>query len=287
MKFGLIGAAGYVAPKHMQAIKDTGNELVVALDLSDSVGILDRYFPECKFFTESERFDRHVMKYENLDYISICSPNYLHEPHTKLGLRLGSNVICEKPLVLEPDNISQIETVAKQMSKNVYTILQLRLHPSIKILKKMINRNHYYDVGMEYITPRGPWYYHSWKGDKEKSGGIETNIGIHFFDMLMWLFGKCEKFEIINRSPRMSEGCLYLESAKVHWFMSLMKSDLPDKTKNFHRLMTVDNEEIRFDNVFSDLHTESYIEILNGHGFCPSETYDSIELVSQIRKEIK
>jgi len=284
MNFGLIGAAGYVAPRHMKAIKETRNDLKVALDPHDSVGILDKYFPECKFFTQMERFDRHVMKNESLDYISVCTPNFLHEAHIKMGLRLGSNVICEKPLTTSPRNIPQIEEVADQMGKQIYTILQLRLHPSIKLLKKMIDRNHYYDVGIEYVTPRGPWYYHSWKGKERQSGGIETNIGIHFFDMLIWLFGSYEKFEVIHRSDRMSEGWLYLESAKVHWFMSLMRVDLPDKSLKFYRAMTVDEEEIRFDNVFEDLHTESYREILAGRGFDTSESYQSLALVSEIRE---
>ncbi len=284
MNFGLIGAAGYVAPRHMQAIKDTGNELRVALDPHDSVGILDNYFPDCKFFTQVERFDRHILKNENLDYISICSPNYLHESHIKLGLRLGSNIICEKPLTTSPKNIPQIEEVADQMGKQIYTILQLRLHPSIRLLKKMVDRNHYYDVDLTYITPRGPWYFHSWKGKESQSGGIETNIGIHFFDVLLWLFGGYEKFELIHRSNRMSEGILYLESAKVKWFLSLNKMDLPDESMIAYRLMTVDKEPIRFDNVFADLHTESYREILAGNGFDTMESYQSLALVSEIRE---
>ena len=284
MNFGLIGAAGYVAPRHMAAIKETGNELKVALDPHDSVGILDIYFPECKFFTEVERFDRHIMREKNLDYISICSPNYLHESHIKLGLRLGANVICEKPLVLCPPNIPQLEEVADQMGKQIFTILQLRLHPSIRLLKKMIDRQHYYEVNLSYVTPRGPWYFHSWKGKEGQSGGIETNIGIHFFDVLIWLFGGYEKFEIVHRSDRMSEGILYLESAKVNWFLSLNRMDLPDKSMNAYRSMTVDGELIRFDNVFSDLHTESYKEILNGNGFDTMESYQAISLVSEIRE---
>jgi len=283
MDFGLIGAAGFVAPRHMQAIKDTGNELKVALDISDSVGILDTYFPDCKFFTEVERFDRHVLRDEKLDYISICTPNYLHESHIKLGLRLGANVICEKPLTTNPINIPQLEDVADQMGKEIYTILQLRLHPSIRLLKKMIDKNHYYKVQLDYVTPRGPWYFHSWKGKEGQSGGIETNIGIHFFDMLLWLFGEYERFEVIHRSDRMSEGILYLESAEVNWFLSLNKMDLPDKSKSAYRCMVVDGEEIRFDNVFSDLHTESYKEILGGNGFDSMESYQSIALVSEIR----
>jgi len=284
MNFGLIGAAGYVAPRHMQAIKDTGNDLRVAFDPHDSVGILDKYFPECKFFTEVERFDRHIVKNESLDYMTVCSPNYLHEAHCKLGMRLGMNVICEKPLTTTPDNISQLEDVSHQMSKQIYTILQLRLHPSIKILKKMIDKNHYYKVDLNYVTPRGPWYFHSWKGKEGQSGGIETNIGIHFFDMLIWLFGPYERFELIHRSDRMSEGILYLKLAEVTWFLSLNKMDLPHKSMTAYRSMRVDDEPIRFDNVFSDLHTESYKEILAGNGFGIKESYESIKLVSEIRE---
>ena len=286
MDFGLIGAAGYVAPRHMEAIKETGNILRVALDPNDSVGILDKYFPECKFFTQVERFDRHILKNEKLDYISICSPNYLHESHIKLALRLGINAICEKPLTTCPSNIPQIEEVADRAGKQIYTILQLRLHPSIRLLKKMIDRNHYYNVDLQYITPRGPWYFHSWKGKERQSGGIETNIGIHFFDMLIWLFGNYKKFEIIRRSDYISEGILYLESAKVSWFLSLNKTDLPDNSMSAYRLMTIDGEEIRFDNVFSNLHTESYREILAGRGFNTMESHQSIALVSEIREKI-
>ena len=213
MNFGLIGAAGYVAPRHMQAIKDTGNELKVALDTNDSVGVLDRYFPDCKFFTQVERFDRHILKNEKIDYMSICSPNYLHESHIKLALRLGSHAICEKPLVTNYSNIHQLMKVSEQMGKKIYTILQLRLHPSIKLLKKMINPMHYYDIDLRYITPRGPWYFHSWKGNELKSGGIETNIGIHFFDMLLWLFGPYQRFVIKERNKRNSIGELFLKNA--------------------------------------------------------------------------
>jgi UDP-N-acetyl-2-amino-2-deoxyglucuronate dehydrogenase len=284
MNFGLIGAAGYIAPRHMEAIRDTGHELKVALDPHDSVGILDQYFPECKFFTQQEPFDRHVMKHENLDYISICSPNYLHESHIKLALRLGANVICEKPLTTCPSNIAQIEKVADQMGKKIYTILQLRLHPSVQLLKKRIVKDRFYNVELEYITPRGPWYFHSWKGKEGQSGGIETNIGIHFFDMLMWLFGNYEDFAVIYRSKNMSEGKLYLKSAEVYWFLSLNRMDLKDDSMMFSRNMKVDGEEIKFDNVFSDLHTESYREILAGRGFDPKESYKSIELVSKIRE---
>lgn len=286
MKFGLIGAAGYVAPRHMQAIKDTGHELVVALDPNDSVGVLDRYFPNCKFFTQVERFDRHIMKNEKLDFISICSPNYLHESHCKLALRLGANVICEKPLTTNVENIDQIHMVEEQMNRKVFNILQLRLHPSIKLLKHMIDRSKHYIVHLSYITPRGPWYFQSWKGNEKRSGGIETNIGIHFFDMLIWLFGDVQSVEVSVRNEKLSAGVLQLESANVEWFLSLDRNDLPDKSQKFHRSMNVDGEEIRFDNVFSELHTESYRDILSGCGYGIEETKKSIELVQQIRESI-
>jgi len=284
MRFGLIGAAGYVAPRHMQAIKDTGNELVVALDPSDSVGILDKYFPECKFFTQQERFDRYVVKNEKLDFVSVCSPNYLHEAHCKLGMRLGSNVICEKPLSTTVENLRQLQTIEQQLNKKVYSILQLRLHPSLKLLKHMINPDTFYEVDLKYITPRGPWYFQSWKGAEGKSGGIETNIGIHFFDMLIWLFGDVKMFEIKTRTDKKSYGILTLERANVTWFLSLDRKDLPYGVKNFYRSMRVNGEEVRFDNVFSELHTEAYREILEGCGYGIEDSIKAIKLTQQIRE---
>jgi UDP-N-acetyl-2-amino-2-deoxyglucuronate dehydrogenase len=284
MRFGLIGAGGYVAPRHMQAIKDTGNELVVALDPNDSVGVLDKYFPECQFFTQQERFDRHIVKNEKLDFVSICSPNYLHEAHCKLGMRLGANVICEKPLSTTVENLKQLQIIEKQLQKKVYSILQLRLHPSIKILKHMITKDSFYNVDLKYITPRGPWYFQSWKGKEGQSGGIETNIGIHFFDMLIWLFGDVKKFDLIMRSDKKSIGVLQLEHANVKWYLSLDRNDLPDPNQKFYRAMLVNAEEVRFDNVFSELHTESYKDILSGNGYGIEETRKSIELVQQIRE---
>jgi len=283
-KFGLIGASGYVAPRHMQAIKDTGNELVVALDPNDSVGILDKYFPDCQFFTSMERFDRHIVKYEELDYMVVCSPNYLHESHCKLGMRLGADVICEKPLCTTVENLKQLQKVEKQMRKKVYSILQLRLHPSIKILKHMIAPDSFYNVDLKYITPRGPWYFQSWKGKEGQSGGIETNIGIHFFDMLIWLFGDVKKFDLIGRDDKKSVGVLQLEHANVRWYLSLDRNDLPDPSQKFHRSMLVNAEEVRFDNVFSELHTETYKEILSGNGYGIEETRKAIHLVQQIRE---
>jgi len=283
-KFGLIGAAGYVAPRHMQAIKNTENELVVAFDPNDSVGILDSYFPDCKFFTRQESFDRHIIKNEKLDFMAVCSPNYLHEAHCKLGLRVGANVICEKPLSLTIENLIQLQKIEKESQRKIYSILQLRLHPSIRILKYMIDRNKHYNVHLDYITPRGPWYFQSWKGKEEKSGGIETNIGIHFFDMLIWLFGNVLSFHISNRNKRQSSGVLILKHATVSYFLSLDKKDLSDPNQKFYRNMTVNGAEIRFDNIFSELHTESYIQILNGNGFDIHDSKKAIDLVQKIRK---
>ena len=285
-RFGLIGAGGYVAPRHMQAIKNTGNDLVVALDPNDSVGVLDRYFPDCKFFTKQEKFDRYIVKNEKLDYVSICSPNYLHEFHCKSGMRLGANVICEKPLSTTAENLIQLQKIEKELQKKVYSILQLRLHPSIKILKHMVNKKDYYEIDLRYITPRGHWYFQSWKGKETKSGGIETNIGIHFFDMLIWLFGDVEKFNIIKRTETKSIGILYLEHAYVKWYLSLDKNDLPDKSQNFYRSMLVNNEEVRFDNVFSELHTEAYKDILEGRGYGIEDSIKAVSLVQQIREAI-
>jgi len=284
MKFGLIGAAGYVAPRHMQAIKDTGHELVVAFDVNDSVGVLDKYFPDCAFFTKQEPFDRHIVKNEHLDYMVVCSPNHLHEAHCKLGMRLGADVICEKPLATTVDNLKQLQMVEEQTGKKVYSILQLRLHPSIKLLKHMINKNEEYLVTLNYITPRGPWYHYSWKGNEFKSGGIETNIGIHFFDVLIWLFGNVKKFEITVRDKQRSVGILQLERANVTWNLSIDKNDLPDKDQKFYRQMIVNGEPVRFDNVFAELHTESYREILSGQGYGIEDTWEAIKLVSQIRE---
>lgn len=283
LNFGLIGAAGYIAPRHMKVIKDLGHELVVALDPHDSVGILDTYFPNCKFFTHQDRFDRHIMKNENLDYMVVCSPNYLHEAHCKMGMRLGADVICEKPLALTPENAWQLLEVERQTGKRVYSILQLRLHPTIQKLKgTLVGGNHLVDL--RYITPRGPWYFQSWKGKEGQSGGIETNIGIHFFDMLLWLFGRVKRYEITERSEKRSVGIMELERANVIWFLSLDRNDLPEVSKPFYRRMLIDGEEVEFDSVFSELHTQSYFNILNGSGFGIEETLKAISLTSQIRE---
>lgn len=284
MKFGLIGAGGYVAPRHMKAIKELGHELVVALDPNDSVGILDTYFPCCEFFKDEHRFDRHIMKNEQLDYMVVCSPNHLHEAHCKLGMRLGANVICEKPLSTTIENLKQLQIVEKQMNKKVFSILQLRLHPSIKMLKSFIDSQKYYKGKLTYITPRGPWYFQSWKGNEKQSGGIETNIGIHFFDMLIHLFGDVNKFEMAMRGPSVSSGKLFLKNAEIEWYLSLCKDDLPIDSQKFHRSLNINNTEIRFDNVFSELHIESYRNILSGNGYGIEETLKAIKLVQEIRE---
>ncbi len=282
MNFGLIGAAGFVAPRHMAAIKETGHELKVALDLSDSVGILDKYFPECKFFTQVEKFDRHIIKHEHLDYMVVCSPNYLHESHCKLGMRLGANVICEKPLATTVENAVQLQIVEEQTHKRVYSILQLRLHPAIRSLRDQLSDEKHL-VDLRYITPRGPWYFQSWKGKEKQSGGIETNIGIHFFDMLIWLFGDVKSFEITERTNKRSVGIMELERANITWFLSLDRNDLPDVSKPFYRRMIVDGKEVEFDSKFTGLHIESYREILKGNGFGIEETLKAIQLTSDIR----
>ncbi len=292
-RFGLIGAAGYIAPRHMRAIKETGNNLVVALDRTDSVGIIDSYFPEADFFTEPERFDRHIEKLRRngngLDYVSICSPNYLHDAHIRLALRNNTDAICEKPLVLNPWNIDALLEVEKQFGRKIYNILQLRLHPSIVALKNKINNapKKKYDIKLHYITSRGKWYHYSWKGDIKKAGGVATNIGIHFFDMLMWIFGdvKTNKVNVYEESK--AGGFLELENANVDWFLSVDSSDLPkeiaEKGQRTFRSITVDGEEIEFSGGFTDLHTKSYEEILKGNGFGLEEARKSIEVVYGIR----
>lgn len=284
MNFGLIGVGGYVAPRHMQAIKDTGNELKVALDLNDSVGVIDEYFPNCKFFTSQEAFDRHIVKYEDLDYMSVCSPNYLHEAHCKLGMRLGADVICEKPLSTTVDNLMQLKKVENMTSRRAFSILQLRLHPEISQLKHTIENNKKHLVNLKYITPREPWYFQTWKGNEKQSGGIEANIGIHFFDMLIWLFGDVIQVEVTERNKYISSGVLELENANVEWFLSLNKENLPKGVDAFYRSITIDGEEIRFDNVSTALHTIAYQDILAGDGYGIDDSIKAIDLVERIRE---
>jgi len=283
MKFALIGVAGYVAPRHLKAIKETGHELIAALDPHDSVGILDSYFPDCKFFTSMERFDRFLSNhYNQVDYISICSPNYLHEAHCKLALRLGAHVICEKPLVLCDWNIQPLQKLEEDTGMKIYNILQLRLHPEIKKIKENLSKT-YHHVDLKYFTPRGEWYFQSWKGVEGRSGGIETNIGIHFFDMLIWLFGDVLDFNVETRTQKRSMGTLWLKNANVKWNLSLDKHDLPEQSLKYFRSIKIDNEEIRFDNIFGDLHIESYKQIFEGNGFTIKDVYPTIKLITNIR----
>ena len=293
-KFGLIGAAGYIATRHMKAIKETENTLVAALDRFDSVGIIDSYFPEANFFTEPERFDRHLDKLKRtnnkVDIVSICSPNYLHDAHIRLALRNGADAICEKPLVLNPWNIDALTEVEKNTERKIHNILQLRLHPAIIALKQKVDngpKDKVYDVDLSYLTSRGKWYFISWKGDSEKSGGIATNIGIHFFDMLSWIFGSLKENVTNVYEPDKAAGYLEFERARVRWFLSVNYDIIPDNIKangqRTYRSIKVDGEEIEFSGGFTDLHTRSYEEILAGNGFGLSDAKTSIEIVHAIR----
>ena len=292
--FALIGAAGYIAPRHMKAIKETGNNLVAALDKHDNVGILDSYFPEADFFTEFERFDRHLDKLkrqgQKIDFISICSPNYLHDSHIRFALRLGANAICEKPLVLNPWNVDALAEIEKETGRKIFTILQLRLHPAIIDLKKMIDNGpaeKIYDVTLTYLTSRGNWYHISWKGDQQKSGGIATNIGIHFFDMLTWVFGPLKGSVVEFHLNDRAKGILQFEKAKVSWFLSIDYNDIPEMVKasgkRTFRSLTIENREIEFSDGFTDLHTKSYQELLKGNGFGLTDARPAIEIAYAIR----
>jgi UDP-N-acetyl-2-amino-2-deoxyglucuronate dehydrogenase len=295
--FGLIGAAGYIAPRHMKAIKDTGNRLVAALDLFDSVGIIDSYFPEADFFTEPERFDRHMDKLRRsgknkIDYVSICSPNYLHDAHIRMALRNDAHAICEKPLVLNPWNVDALAEIERETNKKIFTILQLRHHPSIIALKEKISKgpaDKVYDVNLTYITSRGNWYYRSWKGNIEKSGGIATNIGVHFFDMLGWIFGKPIENIVQHSENDQAAGFLQLEKARVKWFLSINAETLPSHIKSkcqaTFRSITIDGEEIEFSGGFTDLHTVSYKSILDGKGYGLEEARNAVDIVYHIRNQ--
>lgn len=294
--FAMTGIAGYIAPRHLTAIKDTGNVLLAAVDPHDSVGIIDRYFPEASFFTEIERFDRHLEKLRRgpangrIDYLSICSPNHLHDAHIRLALRVQANAICEKPIILNPWNLDALQQLEEESGKRVYTVLQLRVHPSLIELKKKIDASQLkskHKVVLTYITSRGTWYNYSWKGNPEKSGGVVTNIGIHFFDLLIWLFGSSEYNEIhLSDSNKMS-GFMELKNANVSWFLSIDKHDLPKvakaQNKSTFRSIQIDDEEIEFTEGFTDLHTKVYSEVLCGNGFGIDEARPSIQTVYQIR----
>lgn len=298
--FAMIGAAGYIAPRHMKAIKDTGNRLVAALDPFDCVGIMDSYFPDADFFTEPERFDRHLDKLrrknegKQIDYVSICSPNYLHDAHIRLALRNGCHAICEKPIVLNPWNVDALQEIEKESGKNIYTILQLRHHPAIIELKKMVDEgpeDKIYNIDLTYITSRGKWYFISWKGAQEKSGGVATNIGVHFFDMLSWIFGKVVDMHVTESKPEKVSGYLELEKARVKWFLSLDAQDIPkpvlEKGQRTFRSIQIEGKEIEFSGGFTDLHTIAYRHILDGGGFGLEEARNSINIVHQIRNTKK
>ncbi|MBN2482050.1 MAG: Gfo/Idh/MocA family oxidoreductase [Bacteroidales bacterium] len=294
-KFAIIGIGGYIAARHLKAIKDTGNVLIASLDPADSVGIIDSFFPDSHFFVEFERFDRHIDKLRRTgiqtDYVSICSPNYLHDSHIRFALRSGAHAICEKPLVLNPWNIEPLKELETEYGKRIHNILQLRLHPVLISLKEKIDAEvpdvPVHDIDLTYITSRGSWYYASWKGDIQKSGGITTNIGIHFFDMLGWIFGKFRNLTVHLLEPNKASGYLELEKARVRWYLSIDYNDLPDAVKEkgmrTYRSIMMDKQEIEFSEGFTDLHTRSYMEILAGRGFGLQDAEPSIEMVHQIR----
>ncbi|MBI5670923.1 MAG: Gfo/Idh/MocA family oxidoreductase [Chloroflexi bacterium] len=294
--FALIGAAGFVAPRHFKAIRDTGNTLIAALDPHDSVGILDSYFPDARFFTSFERFERHLEKLRfqteepRVEYVSICSPNYLHDTHIRLALHVGADAICEKPLVINEWNLRSLEELEAKTGRKVYTVLQLRLLPPLLELKERLDaqaNRQKQDVVLTYITRRGQWYHTSWKGDEEKSGGLAMNIGIHFFDLLTWLFGKAEHSEVHLARPDKMAGLLELEWARVRWFLSVDVNDLPEATRQAgkfaFRSITLDGQEMEFSEGFTDLHTRVYEQVLAGNGFGIDAARPSIELVYGIR----
>jgi len=295
-RFALIGAAGYIAPRHMKAIQDTGNVLVAAYDPYDGVGVLDNYFPDAHFFTEFERFDRHIEKLRQesqpVDFMIICSPNHLHDSHIRFALKSGCQVICEKPIVLNPWNLDSLLIVEAETKNRVFSILQLRLHPQIIALKKKINASdldQIFIVELDYITARGRWYHHSWKGNESKSGGIATNIGIHFFDMLIWIFGEVIESRLQSLTSDKASGQLQLTKAQVKWNLSIDPSDLPKEfqtnDKKVYRSIRINDEEFEFSEGFEDLHSASYREILVGNGFGLQDAKKSIELVHQIRNQ--
>ena len=291
--FALIGAAGYIAPRHMKAIKETGNNLLIAMDPKDSVGIIDSYFPDANFFTEFERFDRHAEKArrggQHIDYVSICSPNYLHDAHMRFALRIGADAICEKPAVLNPWNLDALQELEIECGRKINTVLQLRLHPAIIALKEKIaadTSGKRHKIVLTYITSRGKWYDISWKGEMSKSGGIATNIGVHFFDMLGWIFGKKTKSTVHCHQPHKAAGLLEFEKADVQWFLSIDRNDLPAEIqgkKTTYRTLQISDSEFEFSEGFTDLHTDTYRAILDGRGFGLEENRRAIEIVHEIR----
>lgn len=299
--FALIGAGGFIAPRHLKAIKETGNTLLAAIDPFDSVGILDSFFPDAAFFTEPERFDRHLDKLRrsgngHIDYVSICSPNYLHDAHIRMALRNGAHAICEKPIVLNPWNVDALMEIEKESGLSIYTILQLRHHPAIVSLKEKVKSvkekepGKTYDIDLTYITSRGAWYYRSWKGDLKKSGGVATNIGVHFFDMLTWVFGSAKENVVHVSEADHAAGFLQLEHARVRWFLSINRNHLPAQAKaadkTTFRSLLMNGDEIEFSDGFTNLHTISYKNILEGKGYGLSDARASIYIVHSIRNKI-
>jgi UDP-N-acetyl-2-amino-2-deoxyglucuronate dehydrogenase len=292
--FAVIGVGGYIAPRHLRAIRDTGNQLIAAVDQKDSVGVLDQYSFDVKFFTEIERFDRHLEKLRRgpdesrVHYVSVCSPNYLHDAHCRLALRVGADVICEKPLVINPWNFDALQELEAETNHRINTVLQLRVHPSLMQLKESLQKEGgQHEVNLTYITSRGPWYHVSWKGHEDKSGGIATNIGVHFFDLLLWLFGPMQGIRVYHADDNRMSGFIELERARVRWFLSVDKNDLPPSArsagKTTFRSITVDGKEIEFSEGFTDLHTRVYEETLAGRGFGIVDARPSIELTHAIR----
>jgi UDP-N-acetyl-2-amino-2-deoxyglucuronate dehydrogenase len=297
VNFAIIGVGGYVAPRHLSAIRETGNRLVAACDPHDSVGVLDQYFPEASFFTEIERFDRFLEKQrrerpeERAEYVSICTPNYLHDAHVRLALRLHANAICEKPLVIKPWNLDALRELENETGCRVYTILQLRSHPALVALKERLDKEKgrkRHEVALRYVTSRGKWYYYSWKGDEDKSGGVMMNIGVHFFDALVWLFGKAKGLELKEYGESKASGTLVLDRACVSWFLSTDAADLPEESrrnkKPAFRSLTMDGAEIEFSEGFTDLHTRVYEKTLAGQGYGIEDARPSIQLVHDLRE---
>ena len=285
--FALIGGSGYIAPRHVEAIKHVGGDLIAVLDPYDGIGFIDKHFPNASYFKETERFDRHLdrltRKGKAVDYIVICSPNYLHDSHIRLGLRYSKNIICEKPIVLKYEHLQSLQQI--QQDKNINTILQLRLHPSIKSLREKYpykDSYHMHDINLTYTTPRGLWYKYSWKGDEEKSGGVASNIGVHFFDMLIWIFGNVNAIDVVN-TPTSSQGTLMLDRATVNFKLSIDKEDLPWDEWKPYRSITIDGEEVEFSEGFTDLHNKSYEQILSGNGFTLQDVESTVKLIEDIR----
>ncbi|SMB80462.1 Gfo/Idh/MocA family protein [Deinococcus hopiensis] len=293
-RFGLTGASGYIAPRHLKAIKDSGNTLVAALDPFDSVGILDSYFPQAEFFTQPEIYERYLhdarRRGQGVNYVSICSPNYLHDAHIRMALRAGGDALCEKPIVLNPEDITALKEVEAETGQRVWTILQLRAHAALERLKAELDGSAggKRDVDLSYITSRGTWYLRSWKGREEQSGGLATNIGVHFYDMLSWMFGHIEHVEVHERTETVCAGYLELDRARVRWFLSIDPSYIPEalsaKGQRTYRSITIDGQEVEFSEGFTDLHTEVYRRTLAGQGFTLDDTFEAIATVAQIRK---